>query len=459
MIKVYRFYFGKTCFSVIMHFMNTIDFKNTKLLTLYGRFLLPTLIAVISNSLYCIVDVYFISVGSGNMGIAALNIAMPVFTIFSSIGLMFGFGSATIMSIAEGRNNKEERNKAFTCGIFFMILMGFLIMVFTTCFPILFARLLGSNDVLLPYVCAYLKPICLSSIPFILMYALSILLRSDHNPKLAMYCMLAGNIFNIFMDYFFVAICHMGIVGAALATSLSPVVCLMVACIHFKRKDRVHFNKDFMDFSLIKRILNAGAGSGAMEISTGIIIFVFNIVILMIADELYLAAYGIVTNIMYVLKGVLNGFAQAAQPMISYYFGANETEKSKKSFYLSFMVSSIASILIYGLFVLFPSFVCIPFADGNNQLIEMASRGVILYFSALLFMSMNVMFMNYFQAIEKGKIAIFIAVCKGFIFVLLYLLLLVPMLKMDGVWLCSCFAEMSCLILSILFLKREKRFS
>lgn len=438
-----------------MHLMNTIDFKNTKLHTLYGRFLLPTLIAVISNSLYCIVDVYFISSGSGNMGIAALNIAMPIFTIYSAIGLLFGFGSATVMSIAEGRGKAKEKDQAFTLAVFFMIVIGFIIMMYTTLCPIHFAKLLGSSDVLLPYVLTYLKPICISSIPFIIMYSINIILRSDHNPKLAMHALLTGNVFNIIFDYIFVEVCKWGIFGAAFATSLSPVVILLVSLLHFKRKDRAHFTKDFMNISILKRILNAGAGSGMMELSSGIIIFIFNLVILSLSNELFLSAYGIVTNIAYVIKGLLNGFSQAAQPMISYYHGANEKQKSKQSFFISLYTSVGFSCILYILFILFSKEVCIPFSDGNPALIDLAAHGVILYFSCMIFMSFNTMYMNYLQAIEEGKISTLLAVCKGFIFVIASLFIFVSILGMDGVWISVCGAEILCFIICVCLLFRR----
>lgn len=421
----------------------------------YGKYLFPTLIAVLSNSLYCIVDVYFISSGSGNMGIAALNIAMPIFTIYSAVGLLFGFGSATLMSIADGKKDKQEKNEAFTLGIFFMVSIGLLITIYTVIFPVSFARMLGASDLLLPYVLAYLKPICISSIPFILMYSLSILLRSDHNPKLAMYALMIANIFNIIMDYVCVEIFEWGIFGAAFATSLSPIVSVSISLLHFKKTDRVHFTKNFWKPDLIKRMFNAGAGSGAMELSTGIIIFIFNLVILYISDEMYLAAYGIITNIAYVIKGILNGFAQAAQPMISYYHGAKKYNYSKYIFYVSLFSCTLFSMILYLLFLLFSKAVCIPFADGNMDLILIASHGVKLYFSSLVFTCINVMIMNYLQATEQGKTASFMAVGRGFVFILLSILILVPFIEMDGIWLSVCSSEILCLIISVLYLKNN----
>lgn len=90
---------------------------NDRVHRLYLHYLFPTLIAMASNSLYCLADVFFISKGAGSTGLAALNIAMPLFTLYSAIGLTFGVGGATIMSIAEGTGHMQERNQAFTCSV------------------------------------------------------------------------------------------------------------------------------------------------------------------------------------------------------------------------------------------------------------------------------------------------------------------------------------------------------
>lgn len=431
-----------------------------KVNVLYRKYLIPTLIGMLSNSLYCLVDVYFISQGAGNMGVAALNIAMPVFTIYSAVGLLFGVGAATVMAVAEGQKDKSSRNKAFTLAIVAMLIIGAAITLYTTFFLKSFSYYMGCSEELLPYVMTYLKPICITAIPFIVMYANSILLRADHNPRLAMSAMLAGNISNMILDYVFVMVFNWGIFGASFATALSPCICLMVSSLHFIcRKNHVKLVSGFMNRDILRRVFVNGLGSGCLEISAGIVIFLFNAIILMIADETALAAYGIICNIAYVFKGLLNGFAQASQPIISANHGANQKERVKEAFLISIKYSMIFSLLVYMVLLLFSETVCVPFADGNQTLIAIAKNGVVLYFSCLVFMSANMMIMNYFQSIENGVISTILALCKGVIFVLLGLALMVPFLSLNGVWLSAPFSEGATFLMGILMYKKmRKRF-
>lgn len=416
----------------------------------YLKYLIPTLLGMLSNSIYCIVDIYFVSAGSGSQGLAAMNICMPVFTILSCVGLLFGVGGATIMSISQGSGDMNTRNKAFSVSVFMMLIVGLLFSVFGVLFRKEFAYLLGSDDQLLPLVLEYLTPVMCSALPFVLMYSLSVLLRADNNPKLAMAALMVGNISNIILDYVFVSVFHMGIFGASVATSIAPVLSLIAASFHFiLRKNTVHFKLRSFDPKVIGRILSVGIGSGIMELSAGAIIFMFNSAILNLGGEVYLAAYAVITNIAYVFKGLLNGFAQAAQPLISTNFGSGIIKRCSKSLRVCLIYSSIFCIVCYGIITVVPGFIVSFFSNGDTNMEAIASKGMIMYFSSLLFTGINTMLMYFFQSIEQGRKSLFLAVCKGFLFVTLGLWILTSLMGVEGVWYAVLFGEVLTVIIAL----------
>lgn len=416
----------------------------------YLKYLIPTLLGMLSNSIYCIVDIYFVSAGSGSQGLAAMNICMPVFTILSCVGLLFGVGGATIMSISQGSGDMNTRNKAFSVSVFMMLIVGLLFSVFGVLFRKEFAYLLGSDDQLLPLVLEYLTPVMCSALPFVLMYSLSVLLRADNNPKLAMAALMVGNISNIILDYVFVSVFHMGIFGASVATSIAPVLSLIAASFHFiLRKNTVHFKLRSFDPKVIGRILSVGIGSGIMELSAGAIIFMFNSAILNLGGEVYLAAYAVITNIAYVFKGLLNGFAQAAQPLISTNFGSGIIKRCSKSLRVCLIYSSVFCIVCYGIITVVPGFIVSFFSNGDTNMEAIASKGMIMYFSSLLFTGINTMLMYFFQSIEQGRKSLFLAVCKGFLFVTLGLWILTSLMGVEGVWYAVLFGEVLTFIIAL----------
>lgn len=430
--------------------MFTSELTTKSVNKVYLKYLIPTLLGMLSNSIYCIVDIYFVSAGSGSQGLAAMNICMPVFTILSCVGLLFGVGGATIMSISQGSGDMNTRNKAFSVSVFMMLIVGLMFSVFGVLFRKEFAYLLGSDDQLLPLVLEYLTPVMCSALPFVLMYSLSVLLRADNNPKLAMAALMVGNISNIILDYVFVSVFHMGIFGASVATSIAPVLSLIAASFHFiLRKNTVHFKLRSFDPKVIGRILSVGIGSGIMELSAGAIIFMFNSAILNLGGEVYLAAYAVITNIAYVFKGLLNGFAQAAQPLISTNFGSGIIKRCSKSLRVCLIYSSVFCIVCYGIITVVPGFIVSFFSNGDTNMEAIASKGMIMYFSSLLFTGINTMLMYFFQSIEQGRKSLLLAVCKGFLFVTLGLWILTSLLGVEGVWYAVLFGEVLTFIIAL----------
>lgn len=430
--------------------MFTSELTTKSVNKVYLKYLIPTLLGMLSNSIYCIVDIYFVSAGSGSQGLAAMNICMPVFTILSCVGLLFGVGGATIMSISQGSGDMNTRNKAFSVSVFMMLIVGLMFSVFGVLFRKEFAYLLGSDDQLLPLVLEYLTPVMCSALPFVLMYSLSVLLRADNNPKLAMAALMVGNISNIILDYVFVSVFHMGIFGASVATSIAPVLSLIAASFHFiLRKNTVHFKLRSFDPKVIGRILSVGIGSGIMELSAGAIIFMFNSAILNLGGEVYLAAYAVITNIAYVFKGLLNGFAQAAQPLISTNFGSGIIKRCSKSLRVCLIYSSVFCIVCYGIITVVPRFIVSFLSNGDTNMEAIASKGMIMYFSSLLFTGINTMLMYFFQSIEQGRKSLFLAVCKGFLFVTLGLWILTSFMGVEGVWYAVLFGEVLTFIIAL----------
>ena len=426
-----------------------------KVSKLYLRYLVPTLIAMASNSLYCLADVFFISQGAGGTGLAALNICMPLFTLYSAIGLTFGVGAATIMSIAEGNGHLEQRNQAFSASIIGMLSIGTLIAVMGNLNLESFAYALGSSKSLLPHVLDYMMPVNACAMFFVINYAGAILLRNDHAPKLAMIGMLCGNFSNIILDYIFVVVLDQGIYGASVATALASVLGLCCLLPHFLlKRNTVHFTKDIFHLDLWNRMLANGLGSGVLEISAGIVILIFNFVIVHMADEVFLAAFAVVTNIAYVTKGLLNGFAQAAQPIISMNYGACNIQRTKKGFHVSLIASAIFAFGVYAIFLLVPKSVASIFGNGDASLIGLTAQGIRFYFSSLFFTSMITMVLYYFQAIECSRAATFLAVLKGFVYVVIALFIMVHLFGVDGIWFTVTLSEGMAVLTGVWLLKR-----
>ena len=207
-----------------------------------------------------------------------------------------------------------------------------------------------------------------------------------------------------------------------------------------------------------RRIVVNGAGSGILELTSGLVILVFNAVILAVSDATFLAAYAIVANIAYVLKGVFAAFGQAAQPIMSYNYGAHALNRPRETFRFSMFLALgglVADLSALLLFSRSSGRLCLR--AGRRKMLALGAFGIVLYFTSLPFSAFNTILMYYFQSVESGRLATVLAIAKGVVFILIGLLLLYVLLGETGIWLTVTFAEAAACLLGIALYRRRCR--
>ena len=142
--------------------------------------------------------------------------------------------------------------------------------------------------------------------------------------------MLTGSFSNIILDYVFIFPLHMGIFGAVLATGLAPVISLFILSKHWiTKQNQFHFVWTNPSFRLAETILSLGAPSFITEMASGIVMIVFNMIILRLQGNIGVAAYGVVANLSLVVISIYTGIAQGVQPILSRIYGYGERGSQK----------------------------------------------------------------------------------------------------------------------------------
>ena len=417
----------------------------------YISYLVPTVIGMLTHSVYCIVDVMFIGLYIGSQGLAAFNIAMPIYTIYSALGLMLGVGGSVTISVLIGKGQKEHVNKVFTMTFIFTALIGLFMSISGLLFPETFANILGASPDLQAPVMKYLFPLHSLALIYLINCTMQVIIRADYNPKLVMIAAVAGNATNIILDYIFVCIFNWGLLGAASATALGPVVSTCVWIFHYiKKKNTFHFTRKFWDFSLFQRIIKNGIGTLILELSLGCVVIFFNYVLLDVSGEDAVAIFAIISNIAYVGKGAFNGISQAAQPLISVNYGAKQMNRVNKTLNIALCFAIGASLLCFILILLYPEQVIGIFLNKSDMhLLDHGAYAAKLYFISFVFTSINTVLMYYFQSAESIKVTTLIALLRGLVFILIGLAIFPKLLGEAGVWLTITFAEIFTLIIAI----------
>lgn len=424
----------------------------------FFRYVTPGVIGMVGMSLYILADTYFIANGVGRLGLAALNIGLPAYNLIFGIGALLGIGGGTVFSILHGRGELGRANRPFTIsavlGTAFSLLFALLGLVAAE--PIAF--LLGATEETALYTTTYLRVILLFSPAFILNNIMTAFVRNDGNPHLAMAAMTISTLTNIVLDYVCIYPLKLGMFGAALATGLGSVLGLLIQLTHFLRRgNSLRLQRIRPTVRETLQIMRCGISNFITEFSAGIVILAFNAVILRLAGNTGVAAYGIAANIAIVCTAFFNGIGQGVQPIISTNYGALQMGRVWRAFLLAAACAGVIGLLFYGAGMLFPTQIAGLFnQEKSPELTALAVRAFHLFFLAFALMGFNIITITTLSAMAQLKEAFALSILRGVAVILPVLFLLSYFFGLDGVWLTIPVTELLIALLGVILLLRAR---
>ena len=415
-------------------------------------------------SLYTMADTFFVSAKLGTNGLTALNIAFPIFCIISGLGLMIGMGAATRFSLAKSRGELEKGNRYFTNALFMIIGLSFCFIVLGIFAAGPIGSLLGADESIYPYTKIYLQVMMLFTPAFMLNHLLQCFVRNDGKPTLSMAAMITGSMANILLDYVFIFPCDLGIFGAILATGLSPIISMLVISPYLlKRKNSFKLIKTKISLKVCGELSSSGVPSLITEFSSGLIMFLFNFLILRIEGNVGVAAFGIVSVISLVVVAMFTGLSQGIQPLISSNFGSGDLKSVKKIFNYSLIALIILASTTYSIIFFGSDGIANIFnSEKDSYLQELAIEGLRLYFIATPFIGFNILAATYFSSTERTFLGQLVSILRGLILLIPLSFLLSYTLEMLGIWITYPISEALTFLIAIgifsfLFSKLRKK--
>lgn len=405
---------------------------------------------MIGLSCYILADTFFVAQGLGTNGLAALNLAIPIYSAITGTGMMTGMGAATCYSIMRSRGD-EKADKVFTNALF---IAAFFTLIFEICgifFSGSISGLLGAEGDTYEMCCVYLRTLLIFS-PFFLLNNISIcFLRNDNAPQRSMAGMLAGSFSNIVLDYIFIFPFKMGMFGAVLATCFAPIISLgVMSGFYLKKRNTFHLTKTAPDMKLISRIAATGVPALVTELSSGIVIIVFNMIIMSLAGNVGVAAYGIAANIFIVVVSIYNGIAQGMQPLASKSSGEGDSAASHSYLRLALISGAVVSVIVYICIFFFADPIAGIFnSEKDPALQEIAIQGLRLYFIGCFFACFNIIKAAYLSAVGISAPANIISILRGFAVLIPAALAMSTLWGVDGLWLSFAASEFIVSIVSL----------
>lgn len=300
----------------------------------------PSVVSLVVNGLYNIVDQIFIGWGIGYIGNSATNVIFPLTVFATALGVLFGDGAATYLSLKLGRNEKEDAKKGVTNGILLSVICGILLLILSAVFLEPIEILFGATEAVLPYGMAYGRIIVLG-FPFVLISTtLCSIIRADGSPKAAMASLLAGAVWNTIMDPIAIFVLGWGIEGAAIATVSGQILSFLVTIAYLGRFKLLTITKaDYkLKFKYIRSITPLGISGFINQMAIVVMTAALNNILVVYGEnsvygsEIPLAVTGIVLKVNQILLFIIVGIASGAQPLISYNYGLGNYQRVRQGF-------------------------------------------------------------------------------------------------------------------------------
>ncbi len=443
---------------------NSLDLGRTKVSRLFAEYYFPTLLSLSFSALLNVTDGIFVGRGVGSDALAAVNVAAPVFMIATGIGLMLGSGMSVIGAIHMSRGNQAQANKCMTQGLGMTLLTGILVAAMVVLLPTQLCYIFGGSDILLPYVNDYLVNLWLGMLCYGTMVAGLFAIRLDGSPRFAMMSNVIPSVLNIVLDYIFVFPLDMGIGGAAIATSISGLVGVLIIAAYFLffSKD-LHFCKPMQTGEKLSKaadeiwkMCKIGAPAFIGDTAISFMLVVGNYMFIRMLGEDGVAAFSVACYLMPMVFMFGNSIAQSSMPIVSYNHGCGQEDRVRETFRLSLKVAIGTGLLVSVAVFIFGGALASCFIDPAVHAYTLAERGLPLFSLGFLFFTLNIVLIGYLQSIEDGKRATIFMLLRGYILIFAFSLFIPNILGEAGLWLTVPFSELATLVLTIIFWQRKK---
>lgn len=386
---------------------------------------LPTMIGMMINALYNLVDAYFVG-GLGTAQMGAISVAFPLGQVVVGLGLLFGNGAASYISRLLGTGEKETANKVASTALYSSLCVGTVIIICTVIFlnPVL--KMLGATGSIMPYAVTYTRIYIISSIFNVFNVTMNNIVTSEGAAKTTMFALLTGAALNMILDPVFIYVLDLGVAGAAIATAISQIVSTAVYLTYiFRKKSVFNFSIKECCYSkeIVSEVLKIGIPTLVFQLLTSLSIALINMQTKIYGDSV-IAAMGVVTRVISMGSLMVFGFIKGFQPIAGFSYGAKKYDRLHEAIKTSILWSTIFCIIFGAGAALFSSSIISGFTKGDMEMIHAGQKALRANGLSFLLFGFYTVYSSLFLALGKAKEGFILGACRqGICFVPVVLLL------------------------------------
>jgi len=436
-----------------------MEFKEEKLSKLIIKYAIPMIFNYLVYALYFFVDGLFIGKYVGKEGLAAINILFPVLQLVIAIKFMIAVGTSTSVSVDLGKEKQKEANNTFNMVLCLLPVFGIISLLLAKGLGEAIYSVLGVQGSILNFSRIYLNiyAICIP-LQFFSSY-FGYIGRAKGKPKIVTLVYVSTTMLNVLLDYIFIAKLGYGVAGAVWATNIAYIVNGLLLTPLFVT-DRIYFAKFRMNFKKVLKCLYNGIADFSSEISIGVTYLLYNYVIFKMLGDTGLAAMAILEYVGTIIILVIYAISTAANPIISYNYGAKEVLRVKEARKIVTNINIVIAAICAVIFIVFIDDLSMLFIKNDvdaKMVLSIIKLATIYYAINFIFMAYNLVAISYNTALEKPKIAATIAILRSVVLVAVGLFVLPYFMGDTGIWITILFADAGTTLIYLLFLKKKEK--
>ena len=429
------------------------------------KFAIPSVISMLVNALYNIVDQIFIGIGVGYLGNAATTVTFPLQTIILAIGTMVGAGGSAYAAIKLGEKKEQEAENTLGNAFLLLTVIGVIIMVVGLIFLTPILNVFGATPKNLSYSQDYASIILIGTVFNLLGIGLSNMARTDGSPNIAMISMVSGAILNTILDPIYIFVFHWGVTGAAIATITSQIIGATILLFYFTKKSTMRLRLSHMKLkaSICANILTLGFSSCITQTAATIMQVVMNNSLVYYGNltsttgDVALSAMGIVLKISMIITAICIGIGIGAQPILGFNKGAKQPKRIKATYQRAALIATLTSIVGWCICLAIPGLILKMFGGGNATFTEFAQRAMRIYMFGIFTAGFQITATSYFQATGQPMKASILSMMRQLILLIPLILILPLIFGLDGILYAGPIADITSGIVVFGFIQYEMR--
>lgn len=398
----------------------------------------PTVAAQLVNMLYNVVDRMYIGhiEGTGVQALTGLGLCFPVIMMISAFSALIGMGGAPQAAIAMGQRRNDKAEMILGNCVTALIGISLVLTAVFLCFGPKLLVLFGASSETIPFAWAYMQIYVCGTIFVQLSLGLNAFITTQGFTKISMLTVIIGAMINIILDPVFIFALNMGVRGAATATVLSQAVSAIWVVRFLTGKSTIlHIRKKNMKIrrEILMPVMALGISPFVMQSTESILNICFNSSLSRYGGDLAVGAMTILSSVMQIDSLVLSGLSQAAQPIISYNYGARKDDRVRKAIKLLLICGVTVTVCFFFAVELVPGVFVRIFNSSSAELMDITVWAMRIYFGGIFMMGFQNSLQSSFVALGQAKISLFLA-CLRKLILLIPLIYILPCFFSDKVF-------------------------